>query len=75
MAKNTNSNGILKLIIALAGALIAIGILTATIRSNEQRIDKVEVVAKQNENDIREIKTHLEYIRKGVDDIKRDIQK
>lgn len=75
MAKNINSNGILKLIIALAGALIAIGILTATIRSNEQRIDKVEVIAKQNENDIREIKTHLEYIRKGVDEIKKEVKK
>ena len=69
------SNGILKLILTLAGALITIGVLCATIRSNEQRLNKVEIMASENEKDIRELKTDVKYIRAGIDEIKKEVKK
>jgi len=69
------SNGILKLILTLAGALITIGVLCATIRSNEQRLNNVEIMAFENEKDIRELKTDVKYIRAGIDEIKKEVKK
>lgn len=72
MAKKIN--GIWKIVIAIAGALITVGALCATIRSNEKRIDKVEVKAEQTQIDVVELKTDVKYIKSGIDDIKREIK-
>ena len=64
-----------KVIMALAGALITVGALLATIRSNEKRIDKVEAKSETTQMDVVELKTDVKYIKKGIDDIKRDMPK
>lgn len=73
MAKQLN--GIWKVIFVAATALITIGALCATIRSNESRIEKVEALAAQNVKDIVELKTDVKYIRSGVDEIKKEVKK
>jgi len=70
-----NGNLLLKIFIAIAGTLITVGVLCATIRNNEKRITQVELKAVENEKDIRELKTDVKCIRKGVDDIKDELKK
>ena len=64
-----------KVMIWLAGALITVGGLIATIRYDSERIGKVEIKSHTNEGDIRELKTDIKYIRSGIDEIKRDVKK
>jgi hypothetical protein len=64
-----------KVILILAGTMITVGGLCATIRYNSERIDKVEVIASGNKGDIRELKTDIKYIKSGVDDIKDELKK
>jgi len=64
-----------KIIIILAGSMITVGGLCATIRYNSERIDKVEVKAAKNEGDVRELKIDIKYIKSGVDDIKEELKK
>jgi len=75
--KNINEkNGTFwKIVIVMAGALLTVGGLCATIRFNSERIDKVEVKAAKNEGDVRELKTDIKYIKSGVDDIKEELKK
>ena len=77
MSKDVGSekNGMIwKILLASAGILITVGGICATIRYNTQRLEKVEVKASANENDIRELKTDIKYIRSGVDEIKREVK-
>lgn len=62
-----------RIAIASAGVLITAGIYIATVKSNTNRIEKVEVKTHANEGDIRELKTDIKYIRKGVDEIKKSV--
>lgn len=73
MVKNNNNNiklswSKLRIILVIAGILITIGIVYATINNNSVRIEKVEDKAETNQIDIVEIKTDIKYIRKSVDD-------
>jgi len=60
---------------AVAAALVTVGALCATIRSNEKRINIIENKAVSNEKDIVELKTDVKYIRKSVDEIKQEVKK
>ena len=64
-----------KVILILAGSMVTVGGLCATIRYNSERIVKVEYLATQNAGDIRELKTDIKYIKAGVDDIKDELKK
>lgn len=69
-------NGLMwKILLPIAGALLTVGGLCATIKQNSDDIAEVEVKAHTNEGDIRELKTDIKYIRKGIDEIKIDVRK
>lgn len=72
---NDNNGTFWKVILILAGSMITVGGLCATIRYNSDRIDKVEVSVHENKGDIRELKTDIKYIKSGVDDIKDELKK
>jgi hypothetical protein len=75
--KNINDkNGTFwKVVLVMAGALLTVGGLCATIRFNSERITKVETLSIENKGDIRELKTDIKYIKGGVDDIKEELRK
>ena len=64
-----------KILLPIAGALLTVGGLCATIKHNSDTITKVEKQASANEGDIRELKTDVKYIREGIDEIKRNVKK
>lgn len=69
------NDGTWKAIAVIAGALITVGALCATIRSNEKRINKVEDKAASNEKAVVELKTDIKYIKETVTEIKQEVKK
>ncbi len=63
-------NGWTKWVIFAATILVTIGIYIATVRSNTERINKVEIKSHNNEGNIRDLKKDVTYIREGIDEIK-----
>jgi len=71
----TKINGnIWKVLIYISGVLVAIGVYTTVIKSNCERIEKVEIRSEQNEKDIIGMKKDITYIKDGVDDIKFELK-
>lgn len=70
MAKRTGLNGMMKWIIWIATAIFALGAMGEVIRSNRNRIEKVEVKAESNANTIIGIEKDIQYIREGIDDLR-----
>ena len=69
-------NGIMwKILLPIAGALLTVGGLCATIKQNRDDIAEVEVISHQNEGDIRDLKKDVTYIREGIDEIKEEVKK
>ena len=69
-------NGLVwKVVAIMAGALVTVGVLSATIRNNERRIGKVEVKAQSTQIAVVELKTDVKYIKSGIDDIKQNMKK
>ena len=72
----TTKNGTMwKILLPIAGALLTVGGLCATIKQNRDDIIKVEAVAHQNEGDVRDLKKDVTYIREGIDEIKKEVKK
>lgn len=67
-------NGWTKWVIFAATVLVTVGIYIATVKSNTDRIDKVEVKTHENEGDIRDLKKDVTYIREGIDRIEKSIK-
>ena len=74
MTKTINGSAI-KILIYIAGILMAAGVYCATVRQNTERIDKVEIKANSSEKDIIGLKKDISYIKEGVDDIKDELKK
>jgi len=71
----TKINGnIWKVLIYISGVLVAIGVYTTVIKSNCEKIEKVEIRSEQNEKDIIGMKKDITYIKDGVDDIKFELE-
>ena len=71
----TKNGTMWKILLPVAGALLTVGGLCATIKQNRDDIAKVEIQAHGNEGDIRELKTDVKYIREGIDEIKQNVKK
>lgn len=63
-------DGWTKFIILAISTLIAIGIYIATVKANTERSKANALAIQTNIGDIREIKTDLKYIKKGVDELR-----
>jgi len=79
MAKNGNGNGFWrKVLIAIAGLLITIGVYAATVKSNTDRIEKVEVKAENTENELIELRSEvrmdIKHIKEGIGRIERKLE-
>jgi len=71
----TKFNGnIWKVLIYISGVLVAIGVYTTVIKSNCDRIKKVEIRSEQNEKNIIGMQKDISYIKEGVDDIKYELK-
>jgi len=68
-------NGWQAWVIFAASALIALGGYLVTVRDNTKRICANETTARANEGDIRDLKKDIQYIKEGIDDIKREVKK
>ena len=75
MAKKNGNGWVWKLAIFLAGALVAAGGYIATVRSNTNRIEKVEVKAHETETTVVGMQKDIEYIKVGIDEIKEEVKK
>ena len=64
-----------KILLPIAGALLTVGGLCATIKQNRDDIAKVEIVSHRNEGDVRDLKKDVTYIREGIDEIKKSVKK
>ena len=71
----TKNGTMWKILLPIAGALLTVGGLYATIMQNRDDIVKVEVMTHQNEGDIRDLKKDVTYIREGIDEIKKEVKK
>ena len=71
----TKNGTMWKILLPIAGALLTVGGLYATIMQNRDDIVKVEVMTHQNEGDIRDLKKDVTYIREGIDEIKEEVKK
>ena len=73
MAKGLN--GWTKWVIFAATALIALGGYLMTVRENTNRSCANETRSYTHEGDIRDLKKDIQYIKEGVDEIKREVKK
>ena len=71
----TKINGNLwKILIYVSGILITIGVYTTIVKSNCDRIEKVETRSMQNKEDIIGMKKDISYIREGVVRIEQKLE-
>lgn len=68
-------NGWTKWIVFGVTILVSLGIYIATVRSNTERIVKVEDKSHSNEGEIRDLKKDVTYIREGIDRIEKKVDK
>lgn len=65
---------IITIVIIVVTVVFGYGLLCANVKSNRDNISEIKPEVKKNTQAVERMETKLEYIKEGIDDIKRDLR-